>query len=60
MEPSIDYSGETIQQLMKFEKYFCQSLPPPLAKILDTPLDGPLVRIVSRACIGLQLMVLRL
>ena len=49
-----------IQQLIKFEKSFCHTSPPPLAKILDTPLDGPLVRIVSRACIGLQLMVLRL
>ena len=27
--PSDDYSGETIQRLMKFEKYFCQSSPPP-------------------------------
>ena len=29
--------NQTIQRLMKFEKYFCISSPP-LAKILDTPL----------------------
>jgi len=28
-KPSDDYSGETIQQLMKLEKYFGQSSPPP-------------------------------
>ena len=28
-KPSDDYLGETIKQLMKFEKYFCQSSPPP-------------------------------